>query len=154
MLAVGLNILWLILGGGLAAGLLWIVAGVIMVVTVIGIPWARAAFNLALFSFWPFGRDAVNRRDLTGEEDVGTGTPGFLGNVIWFLLAGIWLAIGHVVLGLGLCVTVIGIPFGLQHFKLAGASLAPIGKAIVPNAVAAEIARRRAAEVLDERRAA
>ena len=83
-----LNLLWFILGG-FWMGLAWVLAGVIMIVTIIGIPWAGAAFSIASFSFWPFGRMAVDRRMLTGREDVGTGPLGLLGNIIWFLFA-IW----------------------------------------------------------------
>src|SRR6266702_2438733 len=79
-----LNILWFIFGGFLA-GLAWVLAGIVMVITVIGIPWARAAFTIASFSFWPFGRVAVDRRFLTGRNDIGTGPLGVIGNVLWFL---------------------------------------------------------------------
>lgn len=125
-----LNILWLIFGG-LALGLGWIAAAVILAITVVGIPWAKAAANIAIFTFWPFGREAISRDVLTGEEDIGTGSLGFLGNVIWFVFAGLWLAICHVLAGVGLCITIIGIPFGVQHLKLASIALAPIGKTIV-----------------------
>lgn len=125
-----LNVLWLIFGG-LVTGIGWLMAAVILVITIVGIPWAKAAATIGLFSFWPFGREAVARDDLTGEEDIGTGTLGFLGNVLWFIFAGVWLAIAHALFGLALCLTIIGIPFGIQHFKLAGIALAPIGKTIV-----------------------
>jgi uncharacterized membrane protein YccF (DUF307 family) len=84
-----------------------------------------------LFHFWPFGREAADRRWVTNVEDVGTGTLGFIGNVIWFLLAGIWLALCHFVLGILFCLTIIGIPFGIQHFKIAGLAIAPIGKTVI-----------------------
>ncbi|MGJ8563904.1 MAG: YccF domain-containing protein [Alphaproteobacteria bacterium] len=124
------NILWVIFGG-LMSAISWCLAGVIMAITIIGLPWARACFTIANFSLFPFGREAINRRDLTGYSDIGTGLAGLIGNILWFILAGIWLAIGHVVIGCLFCITIIGIPFGLQHFKLAGISLAPIGKTIV-----------------------
>jgi uncharacterized membrane protein YccF (DUF307 family) len=126
-----LNILWFIFGGFLT-GLGWIVAGLIMIVTIVGIPWARSAFAIASFSFWPFGRMAVDRRSLIGRNDIGTGALGMVGNVIWFLLAGWWLAIGHLVAAAGLAVTIIGIPFAFQHVKLALLAVAPIGQEIVP----------------------
>jgi uncharacterized membrane protein YccF (DUF307 family) len=126
-----LNVLWFILGG-VWMGLGWILAALIMVVTIIGIPWARAAFAIASFSFWPFGRMAVHRRMLTGREDVGTGALGVVGNVIWFILAGWWLAIGHLVSAVALAITIIGIPFAFQHVKLALLAVAPIGQEIVP----------------------
>ncbi len=126
-----LNLLWFILGG-FWMGLAWIVAGLIMIVTVVGIPWARAAFAIASFSFWPFGRIAVDRRMLTGRDDIGTGALGVVGNVIWFLLAGWWLALGHLIAAVALTVTIIGIPFAFQHVKLALLAIAPIGQDIVP----------------------
>ena len=112
-------------------GLGWWLAGVVMVFTIVGIPWAKACFVIGNFAFWPFGRRAVDRETVTGQEDVGTGSLGTIGNVVWFLLAGIWLAIGHALTALGCFVSIIGIPFGIQHLKLAAVSLAPIGKTIV-----------------------
>ena len=126
-----LNILWFIFGGFLA-GLAWLLAGIVMVITIIGIPWARAAFTIASFSFWPFGRVAVDRRFLTGRADIGTGPLGVIGNVIWFLLAGVWLALGHLALAVSLGITIIGIPFAFQHVKLAILAAAPIGQEIIP----------------------
>jgi uncharacterized membrane protein YccF (DUF307 family) len=126
-----LNLLWFILGG-VWMGLAWLFAGVLMIITIVGIPWAGAAFNIASFSFWPFGRMAVDRRLLTGREDIGTGPLGLIGNIVWFLLAGWWLAIGHLTLALALAVTIIGIPFAFQHLKLAILAVAPIGQEIVP----------------------
>ena len=124
-----MNILWLILGGfWLAIG--WYLAGVIMAITIIGLPWARACFVLGNLSLWPFGKEVVDRRDVSGH-DIGTGTLGFIGNVIWFVLAGVWLAIGHLLAAVANFVTIIGIPFALQHLKLAGLALAPIGKTVI-----------------------
>ncbi len=125
-----LNLIWVILGGWLM-GAAWFGAGLIAAISIVGLPWARACFNIALFSLWPFGREAVNRRELTGREDVGTGPLGLIGNIIWFLCFGIWLAIGHLFAALACAVTIIGIPFALQHIKLAGISLMPIGMAVV-----------------------
>ena len=82
------------------------------------------------------------RELVTGGDDVGTGDAGIVGNIVWLLLAGWWLALGHVVTGIATCLTVIGIPFGIQHFKLAGISLMPIGKTIVPKEVAARLRQR------------
>ncbi|HYC03006.1 MAG TPA: YccF domain-containing protein [Azospirillaceae bacterium] len=125
-----LNILWLVFGGvWMALG--WGVAALVLAITIVGIPWARAAFTIAIFVLLPFGREAVARDRLTGEEDIGTGALGFLGNVIWFVLAGWWLALLHLVTGIMLMITIIGIPFGWQHVKFAGISLAPVGKTIV-----------------------
>ena len=126
-----MNLLWFFLGGGLITGLLWMFSGVFMICTIIGIPWARAAFVFADFSFHPFGRAAVSRSTVTGKRDIGTGCLGLLGNVLWFFVCGIALAISHLFAGLILFCTIIGIPFGLQHMKFASLALAPIGKTVV-----------------------
>ncbi|CAN5428448.1 YccF domain-containing protein [soil metagenome] len=126
-----LNILWFVLGG-FFVGLAWVLAGILMAITIIGLPWARSAFMLANFTFAPFGREVVSRRDLTGRDDLGTGTLGVIGNVMWFLLCGWWLAVSHIVAAAALGVTIIGIPFAVQHVKLAIASLAPVGMTVVP----------------------
>ena len=124
------NIIWFVCGG-LFLGVGWYLAGVLMAITLIGIPWARACFVMGGFALWPFGREAVGRRAFTGKSDVGTGCLGLFGNVIWFVLAGVWLAIGHVLSAIICFCTIIGIPFAIQHVKLAGISLAPIGKTVV-----------------------
>jgi uncharacterized membrane protein YccF (DUF307 family) len=126
-----LNILWIVTGG-LWMALAWALAAVIMALTLIGLPWTRAAFTIALYTLLPFGQRAVSRADYTGQEDIGTGPLGMLGNLIWLLLAGWWLAVLHVVTAIGLAVTLIGIPFAWAHLKLAGIALWPIGKMIVP----------------------
>ena len=124
------NFLWLILGG-FWMGLGWWLFGCLAVITIVGLPWARACFVIGQMAFLPFGREAVDRRVLTGRDDLGTGGLGLIGNVIWFVFAGVWLAIGHVILGVMNCLTIIGIPFGLQHFKLAGLALFPVSKTVV-----------------------
>ena len=135
MAAIG-NLLWFLLGG-LWLGLGWWIAGVVMAVSIIGIPWARSCFVIGSFCFFPFGRVAIDRYELTGERDLGTGVLGAVGNLIWLVLAGLWLAIGHVIAAIANFVTIIGIPFGIQHLKLAGCALAPVGKTIVSKDVAA-----------------
>lgn len=125
-----LNILWFVFGGWIS-GTLWLLSGVLLAITVIGLPWAMAAFRIASFSYWPFGRQVVSRAELLRRGDLGTGVIGLLLNVVWFVLGGWYLALHHIVLGVGLCLTIIGIPFGLQHLKLAIISLAPVGKAVV-----------------------
>ena len=126
-----LNVLWFILGG-FAGGLAWLLGGLILAITIVGLPWAAAAFRIGIFAFAPFGSRGVDRRMGTGREDLGTGSMGFVLNVVWFLFAGWYIALAHVVVGAVQCVTIIGIPFGLQHFKLAGIALAPVGKTVVP----------------------
>ncbi len=132
LLRLLLNLLWIITGGAWMA-LAWLVAAVIMVITIIGIPWARAAFNIAFYTLLPFGHRAVPRTWVTGYEDIGAGPLGCLGNVIWLLLAGWWLALAHLIEAVLLAITIIGLPFAWAHLKLAGLALWPIGKEIVPN---------------------
>ncbi len=125
-----LNILWLIFGGFfMAVG--WVLVAFIMAITIVGLPWFVAAMNMAHLSLLPFGREAVNREVLSGREDIGTGPLGVIGNIIWFLFGGIWLALGHILWAVALAVTIIGIPFAFQHVKLAGLALAPIGKIVI-----------------------
>lgn len=117
-----LNVLWLILSGVW----LWIgymVAALIMFVLIVTIPWGIASARIGMYALWPFGRRVIDRRD--------SGSWSFLGNVIWVILAGIWIAIGHIISGVFLCITVIGIPLGVANFKMVPVSLAPLGKEIV-----------------------
>lgn len=125
-----LNILWLLCGGALNA-LHWYLVGVLMAVSVVGLPWARACFMLGNFTLWPFGRQMVDRRLLNDKPDLGTGCLGTVGNILWLIFAGWHLALAHLTLALGCAVTIIGIPFAIQHFKLALASLMPIGQSVV-----------------------
>jgi len=126
-----LNLLWIVFGGiWMAIG--WVVASIIMAITIIGLPWTRAAFNIAVYTLLPFGKTAVSRAAYTGRDDLGTGPLGTLGNIIWFVFAGWWLALGHLAFALGLAITIIGLPFAWAHLKLAGLALWPIGKIIVP----------------------
>ncbi len=138
------NFLWFILGG-VVMGLAWWCAGLVAFITIVGIPWGKACFVIGQFSFFPFGKEAISRKDLKQQDDIGTGALGLLGNIIWFIFAGVWLAIGHIISALANFVTIIGIPFGIQHLKLAGIALAPIGKTIVTKEVA-EAARKATAE--------
>jgi uncharacterized membrane protein YccF (DUF307 family) len=117
-----LNLLWLVLSG-FWMFLAYIFVGVLWCITVIGIPFGIASFRIGLFALWPFGRTVVKKP--------GAGTASGIGNVIWFILSGVWLAIGHAVTGALLCITVIGIPLGLANFKLIPVSLFPLGKDIV-----------------------
>jgi uncharacterized membrane protein YccF (DUF307 family) len=127
-----LNVLWIVCGGlWMAIG--WVIAGIIMAITIIGLPWARAAVNIAAYTLLPFGQKAVSRAEYYGREDIGTGPVGMVGNIIWLVLAGWWLALGHLVTAILLAITIIGIPFAWAHLKLAGLALWPIGKIIVPS---------------------
>lgn len=137
------NFLWFIFGG-FVMGLGWWLAGLVMIVSIVGIPWARACFVFGGFCFLPFGREAIDRKELTGKDDLGTGALGLVGNIIWFVFAGVWLAIGHVISAVLNFLSIIGIPFGIQHLKLAGCALAPVGKTVVSKEEAAEARRRNA----------
>jgi len=117
-----LNLIWLVLCGfWMAVG--YAIAGVICCVLIITIPWGIASFRIANYALWPFGRTVVDRHD--------AGAASLIGNIIWIVVAGIWLAIGHVLTGIALCVTIIGIPLGIANFKLVPVSLMPLGKVII-----------------------
>ena len=142
MSAIG-NLIWFLFGG-VFMGLAWCFFGLLAFISIIGIPWGRACFVIAGFSFFPFGKEAIARDELTLSEDIGTGGLGFIGNVLWFVFAGFWLAIGHVISAVACFVTIIGIPFAIQHLKLAAISIAPIGQTIVDKEVAAAARRANA----------
>jgi uncharacterized membrane protein YccF (DUF307 family) len=130
-LALLLNLLWIACGGlWMAAG--WLIAALVMALTIIGLPWAYAALNIAGYTFLPFGNTAVSRSEHLGRDDIGTGPLGSVGNLIWLVLAGWWLALAHLIHAIVLAVTIVGIPFAWAHLKLAGLALWPIGKVIVP----------------------
>ncbi len=117
-----LNVVWLVLCG-LWMALGYLVAGIICCILIVTIPFGLASFRIAAYALWPFGRTVVDRRD--------AGAASTIGNVIWFLFAGLWLAIGHVLTGVALCITIIGIPLGVANFKMIPVSLMPLGKEIV-----------------------
>lgn len=117
-----LNLIWLVLSGiWLALG--YALAGLVMFLLIITIPFGIAAFRLAAYVLWPFGRTVIRRP--------GAGAASAVGNVIWFVLIGLWMAIAHIALGITLCLTIIGFPLGLGNFKLALVALTPLGKEIV-----------------------
>ncbi|PRH80908.1 YccF domain-containing protein [Streptomyces solincola] len=118
-----LNVIWLVLCG-FWMFLGYLAAGLLLCITIIGIPFGVAAFRIGVYALWPFGQTVVDRRD--------AGAGSFVVNVLWLILAGWWLALGHVVTGIALCVSIIGIPLGIANFKLIPVSLFPLGKEIVP----------------------
>jgi uncharacterized membrane protein YccF (DUF307 family) len=120
------NIIWFVFGG-FVMGVAWWIAGVVIAITIIGIPFSIAAFRIGLLSFWPFGREVVDRPSRGETRSILE----LIGNVIWIVLCGLWLALGHLIWAFLLAITVIGIPFALQHVKLAKLSLMPFGKDIV-----------------------
>jgi uncharacterized membrane protein YccF (DUF307 family) len=119
-----LNVIWLILAGfWLAVG--YVLAGIVACILIVTIPFGIAAFRIAAYALWPFGRSVVRR------PDAGSGST--IGNILWLLLFGWWLALAHLITGTALCITIIGIPLGLANFKLIPVSLAPLGREIVSN---------------------
>ena len=128
-----LNLIWLILCGWWMA-ILYFLAGIICFILIITIPFGIAALRIALFALWPFGKTVVHRPH--------AGIASGIGNIIWFVLCGWWLALGHLVTGIALCITLIGIPLGLANFKLIPISLMPLGREIVPTDEAGTFAVR------------
>ena len=119
-----LNIIWLVLEG-LWMAILYVLAGIICCVLIITIPFGIASFRIAGYVLWPFGRTVVPRAD--------AGAAALIGNVLWIILFGWWLALGHLIAGIALCLTIIGIPLGLASFKIIPITLAPLGVQIVPS---------------------
>ena len=117
-----LNVIWLVLHGFWMA-IAYSIAGVILAITIVGIPFAIASFRMANFALWPFGRELVT--------DPDAGPFSAIGNILWLVLAGWWLALGHIAGGVMMCLTIIGIPMGIASFKLVPVSLLPMGKRIV-----------------------
>lgn len=123
-LSAVLNVIWLVFGGiWLAAG--YALAGIICCLLIVTIPFGIASFRIALYALWPFGRTVVDRGHV--------GAMSTIGNVIWILVAGIWIAIGHVVTAIPMFVSIIGIPLGIANLKMIPISLMPLGKEIVPS---------------------
>jgi uncharacterized membrane protein YccF (DUF307 family) len=118
-----LNLIWLVLWG-LWAAIGYALLGLLMFVFIITIPWGIASFRIASYVLWPFGRTTVERPE--------AGAASLIGNVLWIVFAGFWLAVGHLVAGVGFCLTIIGIPFGIANFKMIPISLMPLGREIVP----------------------
>ncbi|GAA1916015.1 YccF domain-containing protein [Streptomyces sodiiphilus] len=119
-----LNVIWLIFSG-LWMALGYAIAGLVCFLLVITAPWGIACFRIAAYALWPFGQSVVRRP--------GAGVPSAVGNVIWLLVAGIWITLGHIAAGIAFFVTIIGIPFGVAHFKMIPVSLMPLGSEIVPS---------------------
>jgi len=119
-----LNIIWLVFAGlWMAIG--YFVAAVLLAITIIGLPFAKQSLKLGSYALWPFGRALI--QSSTRHKGLSV-----VGNVLWFVLAGWWLALGHLATGIALCLTIIGIPLGLADFKMAGAALVPFGRTVVP----------------------
>ncbi len=124
-----LNILWFICGGWLS-GLLWLFGGLLLAITVVGLPYTAAAWRIAGFAFFPFGKEIVWREEV-GKADIGTGPVGVVLNVIWFVFAGWYIALSHLLIAIAEAITIIGLPFAFKDLQLAAFALAPIGKTVV-----------------------
>jgi len=119
-----LNILWFVLGGWLS-GLLWLIGGAILGLTIVGLPWTFAAWRIASYSFWPFGREVVWQ-----DAHPVAGCLGVVLNVVWFVFAGWYIALSHLLIAVVEFVSIIGIPFALKDLELAKLALAPVGRRI------------------------
>lgn len=122
MKALG-NLVWLVFGG-LGIAIEYLISSVFLMITIIGIPFGIQTLKLATMAIWPFGQEAVHK-------STGSGCLNLLMNVIWFFVGGLWIALTHVLFGIILCITVIGIPFGMQHFKMVGLALSPFGREVI-----------------------
>ena len=125
MIRLILNLLWLFFGGWIS-GLLWLIGGAVLAITVVGLPWAFSAWRIASYSFWPFGREIVWRED----SHPAVGCLGLPLNIIWFIFAGWYIALAHLVIAVAEFISIIGIPFALKDLELAKLALAPIGRTI------------------------
>lgn len=130
MIRLLLNILWFIFGGFIS-GCLWLLGGLLLAITIVGLPYTGAAWRIAGFAFWPFGKEILPRDMVTGREDLGTGALGCVLNVIWFVLGGWYIALAHLIAAAAEAVTIIGIPFAIKDLQLAIVALAPIGRTVV-----------------------
>lgn len=143
------NVIWFVFGGGLTA-LGWLFGALVFALSIVGLPLSRSAFEIAKMSAFPFGKDVVHVRELDGRgltpTTALTGAIGFVFNVLWLFPIGLTLCVGHLVLALFYCLTLIGIPFGLQHFKLAGLALWPVGRRVVSSELAGAARRHKAEE--------
>ena len=149
------NVIWFVFGGAFTA-LLWLLGAAVFALSIVGLPLTRAAIEMAKLSAFPFGKDVVHVRELDGKgltaTTAVTGTVGFIFNVLWLLTFGLALCLSYLLLGVIYCITIIGIPFGLQHLKLAVLTLAPVGKTIVDKEVAAAVRGEAAQDALNKYR--
>ncbi|WP_299480918.1 YccF domain-containing protein [uncultured Paracoccus sp.] len=145
------NAIWFVFGGAITA-LIWLIGGAVFALSIVGIPLSRSAFEIAKMSAFPFGKDVVHIRELDNKgltaTTAVTGTVGFIFNIIWALTFGVVLFLAHLIAGIFNCLTIIGIPFGLQSFKLAGIALWPVGRRVVSVELARAARETNAAEKL------
>lgn len=146
------NVIWFVFGGAILA-LVWLMGAVVFAISIVGLPLTRAALEMAKMSAFPFGKTVVHVRELDGKElfatTAATGTIGFIFNILWAFTFGITLFFGYIIAGIFNCLTIIGIPFGLQAFKLAAISLWPVGRRVVSLELADAARNRNALKQLD-----
>ena len=146
------NVIWFVFGGAILA-LVWLLGAVVFAISIVGLPLTRAALEMAKMSAFPFGKTVVHVRELDGKElsatTAATGTIGFIFNILWAFTFGITLFFGYIIAGIFNCLTIIGIPFGLQAFKLAAISLWPVGRRVVSLELADAARNRNALKQLD-----
>ncbi len=150
------NVFWFIFGGAVLA-LIWLIGAALFALSIIGLPLTRAALEMAKMSAWPFGKDVVHIRELDQKNVSGTsamvGTIGFIANIVWACTFGVILFIMYIFVGILNCITIIGIPFGLQAFKLAGISFWPVGRRVVSSELAQAARKANAEKKLKKMRA-
>ena len=129
MLSLLFNLIWVVLGGFVMA-VLWCLAGLLAAITIVGLPWAQAAWRIAGFAYFPFGRRIVDRFEETGQEDPGTGPLGLVMNIVWIILGGWHIALSHVIIAALEAITSVGLPFAFKDLQLAWLALAPVGKTV------------------------
>lgn len=133
------NVIWFVLGGAFTA-IIWLIGAIVFALSIVGLPLSRAAFEMAKMSAFPFGKDVVHIRELDAKglsaTTAATGTIGFIANVVWALTFGWVLFLSYLIAGVLNCLTIIGIPFGIQSFKLAGISFWPVGRRVVSRELA------------------
>ncbi len=146
------NVIWFVFGGAILA-LVWLMGAIVFAISIVGLPLTRAALEMAKMSAFPFGKTVVHVRELDGKElsatTAATGTIGFIFNILWAFTFGITLFFGYIIAGIFNCLTIIGIPFGLQAFKLAAISLWPVGRRVVSLELADAARNRNALKQLD-----
>ncbi len=149
------NIIWFVFGGAIIA-VIWLIGAAVFALSIVGLPLTRSAIEMARMSAFPFGKDVVHIRELDGQglsaKSATTGTIGFIANLIWACTFGVILFIGYIISGILNCITIIGIPFGIQSFKLAGISFWPVGRRVVTKEMAQLARERTAQEKLDNMR--
>lgn len=150
-MATALNIFNFVMGGFITT-ISWFLATLLSIVCIVTLPLTRACWEITKMSLVPYGNDVVKVDDLENRSNSLLAAGGFLLNVIWFVIAGWWLCLVHIAVGIGQCLTLIGIPVGIAHFKLAVVALWPVGRRVVPSELARQIHNEKAQITIDRYR--